>query len=76
MEALKMLEKSKTIDWEYDAKADVLYLSLGDPRPAIGVDIGDGLIVRYDEKKAEVLGLTVVGLRARLAKQLETSSGE
>ena len=74
MEALKILEKSTTIAWEYDRDADVLYLSLGDPRPAVGVDIGDGLIVRYDEKRAEVLGITVVGLRARLAKQLETPS--
>src|SRR5712691_1916564 len=29
-------------------------------------DIGDGVVVRYDEKKKEVAGLTVLGMRAKL----------
>ena len=49
-------------------EADVLYLSLGQPRPAVGVDIGDGVVLRYDEATQEVVGLTVIGLRAKLAR--------
>jgi uncharacterized protein YuzE len=70
MEAIRILEKSTAITWDYDEDADVLYLSLGEPRPAVGVDIGDGAIVRYDETRQEVVGLTVLGLRPRLLKGL------
>jgi uncharacterized protein YuzE len=68
MEALKILDGKPRLDWEYDEEADVLYISVGKPRPAVGVDIGEGVIVRWDEKKKEIAGLTIVGLRARLAE--------
>ena len=71
MEALKILERSQHVDWDYDEEANVLYLSFGKPRKAIGVDIGDGVVVRYDEKKKEVVGLTVLGMRARLLDSLK-----
>ncbi|HLF86178.1 MAG TPA: DUF2283 domain-containing protein, partial [Nitrospiria bacterium] len=48
MEALKILEGKPALNWEYDEEADVLYISVGEPRPAIGTDIGEGVIVRYD----------------------------
>jgi uncharacterized protein YuzE len=72
MEAVKILEKPATITWDYDEEADVLYLSIGEPRPAIGIDIGEGIIVRYDEISQEVVGLTLIGLRARVMKNLLT----
>ncbi len=67
MEAIKIL-KSSRIDWDYDEQADVLYLSIGAPKKAIGMDIGDGVILRYDETHNEIVGLTLVGLRERIAK--------
>lgn len=70
MEALKILEKPNAISWEYDEEADVLYLSVGDPKPAVSVDLGEGIIARYDEREREVVGLTVLGLRSRLLKGL------
>ena len=70
MEAVKILEKPNSITWDYDEEADVLYLSVGEPRPAVGTDIGEGIIVRYDETQREVVGLTLIGLRARLMKGL------
>jgi len=72
MEAVKILEKTATITWDYDEEADVLYLSIGEPRPAIGMDIGEGIVVRYDEVSQEVVGLTLIGLRARVMKNLLT----
>jgi uncharacterized protein YuzE len=71
MEAVKILERKERVDWDYDEEADVLYLSIGKPRKATGVDIGDGVVVRYDEKKREVVGLTILGVRARLVESLE-----
>jgi len=70
MEAVRILEKPGSLEWDYDAEADVLYLSLGAPRAAEGVDVGEGVVLRYDPEQREVIGLTVVGLRARLLKGL------
>jgi len=66
MESVKIVEKAARLDWDYDEEADVLYLSLGRPRKAVGVDIGDGVVVRIDEKKREVVGVTILGMRARV----------
>jgi uncharacterized protein YuzE len=74
MEAVKILEKPAEITWDYDEGADVLYLSIGEPRPALGVDIGEGVILRYDEAHGEVVGLTLLGLRARLLRSLPQSA--
>ncbi|NMF83313.1 DUF2283 domain-containing protein [Nodosilinea sp. P-1105] len=68
MDTLKILQASNQANWDYDDNADVLYLSLGKPCPAVGVDIGDGVVLRYDAAIQEVVGLTVVGLWAKLAK--------
>lgn len=67
MEAIKIFENKKAhLDWEYDEEADTLYLSFGKPKPALGVDVGQGVILRYDEKAKEVVGLTIVGVGRRL----------
>lgn len=39
MEVLKILDKPDTIGWAYDEEADVLYLFVGTPKSAVGVDI-------------------------------------
>jgi len=70
MEAVKILERPAEITWDYDQEADVLYLSVGDPQPAVGVDIGEGIVLRYDEAQQEIVGLTLIGLRERLMKSL------
>ena len=74
MEALKILHRSENLSWDYDEEADVLYLSIGEPRDALGVDIGEGLVVRVDPTEKEVVGLTVVGLRSRLLESLPRES--
>jgi uncharacterized protein YuzE len=56
------------LNGKYDGEADVLYISVGKPRPAVGVDIGEGVIVRWGEKKKEIVGLTIIGLRACLTE--------
>lgn len=70
MDAVKILEKPTELNWEYDKDADVLYLATGRIRPAVGIDIGDGIVLRYDEAEQEVVGLTFIGLRARLMNEL------
>lgn len=75
MDVLKILDKPTHIDWEYDEEADVLYLSVGTPKPAVGVDIGEGVVVRYDQANNEVVGLTVMGLRQRVIKGITDAAG-
>ena len=71
MEAIKILEKKENLDWDYDEEADVLYISMGGAQKALGVDIGDGAIVRYVEATNEVVGLTLIGMKERLLKSLK-----
>jgi uncharacterized protein YuzE len=69
MESVKPPDEHGTFEWEYDVEADVLYLSQDEPREAIGIDAGDGLIFRYDEAADKLVGVTIVGVRARLTPQ-------
>ena len=70
MAVLKILEKPDSLRWDYDEEADVLYLSIGEPKPAVGVDIGEGIVVRYDETEKQIIGITLTGLRERVLKNL------
>ena len=65
IDTLKILEKTEKIDWDYDEEADVLYLSFGEPKKSVGLDVGEGVIVRYDQTTREVNGLTIIGLKKR-----------
>jgi len=70
MEAIKILDKKENLDWEYDEEVDVLYISIGKPREAVGVDIGEGAIIRYVEETGEVVGLTLTGVKERLLRSI------
>jgi uncharacterized protein YuzE len=74
MEAIKILDKKERLNWEYDEEADVLYLSLGEPQAALGIDIGEGVVVRYAEASNEVVGLTIIGLRHKLLNEIAVKS--
>ena len=63
-------EMAPPIQQDYDMDADVLYLSVGNPKSALSLDIGDGLLIRYDPDTEQVIGITVIGLRQRLAGAL------
>ncbi len=73
MEAIKILDKKENLNWDYDEEADVLYISIGEPQKALGVDIGEGEVVRYIEATGEVVGLTLIGIKERLLKSLQSN---
>jgi len=64
MATLKIPERANSVI-HYDADADVLYISFGEPRPAEGLDIGDGTILRVDPETEEVVGLTILDFTKR-----------
>ena len=52
------------LEFNYDPQSDVMYFSIGKPRPAITEPIDeedDDILVRFDMTSNEVCGLTVLG---------------
>jgi uncharacterized protein YuzE len=50
----------------YDGRGDVLYLNVGEPRPAArGLETPEGHAIHYDESGA-VIGLTLLNVRHSL----------
>ena len=70
MDTLKIMEKKENLNWDYDEEGDVLYISIGEPVKALGLDVGEGVIVRYQEQTGEVVGLTIIGVKQRSALAL------
>ena len=60
METLNISEKKEKIKWYYDAEADVLYISFGNPKNAEGIDIGEGTIIRIEPDSREIIGVTIL----------------
>lgn len=59
------MAEDKVMGISYDADADVLYLSVGEPRRAISREIGDDVLLRVDPESGAVVGLTVLNLSTR-----------
>lgn len=53
------MEKSKLIV-SYDRKADVAYLSFGEPKPSVTEELDEYVLVRRDAKTGEVRGVTIL----------------
>jgi hypothetical protein len=51
------------IEVDYDRHSDVLYLSLGSPRPDEGEDKAHGVVLRYSIEDGTPSGATVIGYR-------------
>ena len=67
---MEILESKHDLNWDYDGEADVLYICVASPKPAVGIDIGEGGIVRYDEAQRQVVGLSIVRLREKMLREL------
>ncbi len=51
--------KVDKLEFLYSSKADVLYISFGKPKPAIGEETDEGFILRFDAKTNELVGVTI-----------------
>jgi uncharacterized protein YuzE len=63
------MEKERLMQLVYNHEADVLYLTIGEPRPAISHEIGDDVLLRVDPGTGEGVGLTVLNLSTRDARE-------
>lgn len=59
------MEKAGLMQIAYDREADVLYLTVGEPRPAISREVGDDVLLRVDAETGEVVGMTILNLSTR-----------
>jgi uncharacterized protein YuzE len=71
METLNISEKKDKLKWDYDAEADVLYISFGNPMNAEGVDIGEGTIIRIQPDSKEIIGVTIINPLHRTLSSLQ-----
>lgn len=66
---ISMIEDIKKIysdvEFDYDEEVDVLYVSFGKPKKAISEDLGNGVIIRYNEEDDELVGMTLIGIKKR-----------
>jgi uncharacterized protein YuzE len=62
-----LLAFSRHIWIDYDAEADVLYLSFRKPQQATDSELDGDVIYHY--RQGELVGLTIMALRDRLAAQ-------
>lgn len=60
----------KAVSLDYDRKADVLYLSIGEPQPAVSEEIEDGVLLRTVPETGEVVGMTVLNFTQRSPESL------
>ncbi len=49
----------------YDRKADVLYVSFGEPCPAVSQETENGVLVREDLETGKLVGMTVLDFMKR-----------
>ncbi|HKA54433.1 MAG TPA: DUF2283 domain-containing protein [Candidatus Binatia bacterium] len=62
---------SEALQYFYDAEADVLYVSKGEPRADADSDeVGEGVVARFDPITREVVGFTVLNFLKRAEKSL------
>jgi hypothetical protein len=59
---------NQSFKYDYDNKNDVLYFSVGIPRPSYGEALFDdnGIIARYDMLTDELNGITIIDFKNRL----------
>lgn len=63
---------AKRLRFFFDREADILYLSVGKPRPALSKEVGDDIVVRVDPKSHRVVGYTILNLTKRFGKMKES----
>ena len=54
------------IRYDYDEEEDVLYLSIGEPKPSITEETEEGILIRKDIQTGKLTGVTILDYKDRL----------
>ena len=68
-----MALKYGELSLSYDTTADVMYVSIGEPRVAVTVEDRDGVLVRKDPKSGKPIAVTIVDYDAHFRKLRDIS---
>ena len=68
-----MAKKLDNLSIEYDSEADVLYVSVGQPRPAITIEDRDGVLIRKDPSSGKPIAVTVLNYESRFRRLTDVS---
>lgn len=66
--AKKELYKLGKLSFSYDADADVLYVSIGEPQEAISEELENGIFIRKSTKTSAIIGITIVDFKGNFSK--------
>lgn len=64
-----MFTSNINITYDYDEKEDILYLSIGEPKPSITEEIEEGILLRRDIETRKITGLTILDYLDRINKK-------
>jgi len=64
------------IQYHYDRDVDVLYASIGKPKPARSIEKENGTIIRVDPMTGKIVGFTVIHYMKRIKDGLLKSIPE
>ena len=64
------MNKANQINFHYDSDVDILYASMGVPKPAASVEKGNGTILRIDPVTGDLVGFTVIHYMERIKSGL------
>ena len=70
------MKTRENINFHYDKKVDVLYASVGKPKPAKSIETDKGYILRVDPHTGDPIGFTIIHYMKRINKGLLKSVPE
>jgi uncharacterized protein YuzE len=51
----------------YDREGDVLYITIGEPRPAISRELDNDVLLRVEPNTGKIVGMTVLNFASRFS---------
>ena len=64
------VHEDQCLTWDYNGEADVLYVSFGEPRAALAIDMGEGVLILRREEDGEMVGITIIGAADMLQRKV------
>jgi len=57
------IPRGAELNHSYDEEADVLYISFGQPRPSVGWEPQEGIVIHKAPLTGEVVGVTIINCK-------------
>ena len=55
-----------TLNFDYEGEVDVVYVSFGKSTKVIGEDLGNGVIISYNEENDNLVGMALIEIKKRI----------